>query len=85
MATLQELLKSTENKRKLFRMVQKETDGNWAFASSWYVERQRKLFKQQIEEIRSRKMKVQKQKLSKGEEDEELLKWWLQLKKELNN
>ena len=26
MATLQELLKSTENKRKLFRMVQKETE-----------------------------------------------------------
>ena len=47
------------------------------------MEKQRKLFEQQIEEVRSCKMKVQEQKRAEGEE--EVFKWGLQLKRERNN
>ena len=49
------------------------------------MERQRKLFEQQIEELHSCKMKVQEQKRAEGEEEEEVFKWGLQLKRERNN
>ena len=49
------------------------------------MERQKRLFEQQIEELHPCKMKVQEQKLAEGEEDEEVFKWGLQLKRELNN
>ena len=49
------------------------------------MERQKRLFEQQIEDLHSCKMKVQEQKIAEGEEDEEVFKWGLQMKRELNN
>ena len=48
------------------------------------VERQRTLFEQQIEELLSLEMKAKEQKIAEGE-DEEVFKWGLRLKKELDN
>ena len=49
------------------------------------MERQRRLFEQQIEELHSCKMKVQEQKIAEGEKDEKVFKWGLQLTRELSN
>ena len=49
------------------------------------MERQKRLFEQQIEDLHSCKMKVEEQKITDGEEDEEVFKWGLQLRRELNN
>ena len=48
------------------------------------VERQRTFFEQQIEELLSLEMKAKERKIAEGE-DEEVLKWGLRLKKELDN
>ena len=48
------------------------------------VERQRTLFEQQIEELLSLEMKAKERKIAEGE-DEEVFKWGLRLKKELDN
>ena len=78
-------LKTIENKRKLLCMAEKETGMATEHLQVRDMERQRRLFEQQIEELHSCKIKVEEQKIVEGEEDEEVLKWGLQLKKELNN
>ena len=85
MATSQELLKIIENKRKLLRMAEMETEMAIEHFKVLDMEKQKRLFEQQIEELHSCKMKVQEQKIAEGEEDEEVFKWGLQLKRELNN
>ena len=66
-------------------MTKKETEMAIEHFQVRDMERQRRLFEQQIEELHSCKMKVQEQKIVEGEEDEEMFKWALQLKRELNN
>ena len=65
MATSQELLKIIENKRKLLHMAEKETEMAIEHLQDGDIERQRKLFEQQIEELHTCKMKVQEQKLQR--------------------
>ena len=64
-------------------MPEKETEMAIKHLQFRDMERQRRLFEQQIEELHSCKMKVQEQKIE--EEDKEVFKWGLQLKKELIN
>ena len=63
-------------------MAEKETEMTTEHLQIRDMERQRKLLEQQIEELHSCKMKVQEQKIAEREEDEKVLKWGLQLKKE---
>ena len=74
MATIQELLKVIENKRKLLRMTEKHIEMAIEHLQVCEMERQKKLFEQQIEEVHSCKMKVQEQKVAEGEEHEEVFK-----------
>ena len=66
MATSQVLLKTIENKRKLLRMAAKETEMAMEHLQVRDMERQRRLFEQQIEDLQSCKMKVQEQKNNAG-------------------
>ena len=75
MATSQELLKIIENKRKLLRMAEKETEMAIEHFKVLDMEKQKRLFEQQIEELHSCKVKVQEQKIVDGQEDEEVFKW----------
>ena len=58
MATSQELLNIIENKRKLLCMAEKEIEMVTEHLQVRDMERQSKLFEQQIKELRSCKMKV---------------------------
>ena len=75
MATSQELLKIIENKGKLLRMAEKETEMAIGHFQVLDMERQKRLFEQQVEELHSCKVKVQEQKIVDGQEDEEVFKW----------
>ena len=70
MITSQELLKTIENKRKLLRIAEKKTEMANKHLQIRDVERWKRLFEQQIEELHSCKMKVQERKIAEGEEDE---------------
>ena len=66
-------------------MAEKETEMAIEHLQVRDMERQKRLFEQQIEELHSCKIKVQEQKIADGKEDEEVFKWGLQLKRELKN
>ena len=70
MITSQELLKTIENKRKLLRIAEKKTEMANEHFQIRDVERWKRLFEQQIEELHSCKMKVQERKIAEGEEGE---------------
>ena len=74
MATSPELLNITGNKRKLVLTAKKETKMAIEHLQVRDMERQWRLFEQQIEELHSCKLKIHEQIIAEREDDEEVFK-----------